>query len=188
VVFGIILGSGVGGGVVVGGRLIEGFGGISGEWGHGPCIDPAAGGTAEGLPAFPCGCGLTGCLDAVCSARGMEKLHAALHGETLASTEITAGWHRGEGRAAATIALYVRHLSRALSVAVNTLGAWVVPVGGGLSADRGLIAAIDTALRPLVLADYPDPLVVPGHHAADGGLVGAGIAAIQAEADGRLTP
>jgi N-acetylglucosamine kinase len=138
------------------------------------------------MPAFSCGCGLTGCIDAVCSARGMEKLHAALHRQALPSTAITAAWHAGEPKATATVELFVRHLSRGLSVVVNTLGAAVVPVGGGLSGDAALVAAVDRATRALVLADYPGPLVVPGTHAADGGLVGAGIAARQAITDGTL--
>ena len=80
VVFGIILGTGVGGGVVVRGDLINAGGGFAGEWGHGPIAQRVLGDPELTLPAFPCGCGQIGCLDAVCSARGMERLHQHLHG------------------------------------------------------------------------------------------------------------
>ncbi|MXU66734.1 ROK family protein [Oceanomicrobium pacificus] len=176
VTFGIILGSGVGGGVVVNGALLQGFGGISGEWGHGPAIDPTAGGLAPGLPALPCGCGQTGCLDAHGSARGMEKLHLALHGATCDSTEITAAWHAGDEGAARTIDIYTEIVARALSVIVNTLGPDAVPCSGGLSGDARLVAEIDRKLRGRVLATYAAPLVTVGQHAANGGLVGAAIA------------
>ncbi|WP_269582245.1 ROK family protein [Roseibium sp. Sym1] len=177
VVFGIILGTGVGGGLVVNGQLVKGYGGIAGEWGHGPIVDPTAGGQLKGLSHYPCGCGQTGCVDAVCSARGMEKIHKSLHGEALSSTEITTGWHQKDAQATDTINAYTTLLSRALSVLVNTLGPDVIPVSGGLSGDLLLLQQIDRKTRDLVLASYPDPLVIRGQHAENGGLRGAGIAA-----------
>lgn len=177
VVFGIILGTGVGGGLVVNGHLVKGVGGIAGEWGHGPVVDPTAGGQLKGLEHYPCGCGQTGCIDAVCSARGMEKIHQTLHGKALSSKDITSAWHRGDVEATHTIEAYATLLSRALSVLVNTLGPDVIPVSGGLSGDEALLSLIDRKTRSLVLAHYADPLVFKGQFAENGGLHGAGIVA-----------
>ncbi|MEM5584865.1 ROK family protein [Roseibium sp. AS2] len=177
VVFGIILGSGVGGGIAVNGGLVKGYDGIAGEWGHGPVMDPTAGGQLSGLGHFPCGCGQTGCIDAVCSARGMEKIHLSLHGLALSSRQITGAWHEGDPAAIRTIEAYTTLLSRALSVIVNTLGPHVVPVSGGLSGEAALLDLIDRKTRALVLADYADPLVIKGRFAENGGLMGASIIA-----------
>jgi len=177
IVFGIILGSGVGGGLVINGELVKGFGGIAGEWGHGPVVDPTAGGQLKGLEHYPCGCGQTGCIDASCSARGMERIHKSLHGISLTSKEITRAWHDGDPAGSATIVAYSLLLSRALSVLVNTLGPDVIPVSGGLSGDAALLDLIDRRTRALVLANYSDPLIIRGKFAENGGLQGAGIAA-----------
>lgn len=179
VVFGIILGSGVGGGLVVNGHLVTGYGGIAGEWGHGPVIDPAAGGRFAGLTAYACGCGLTGCVDATCSARGMERLHGDLCGQSCSSRAITAAWHECDAAATRTVDTYTTLLSRALSILVNTLGPDIIPVSGGLSNDGKLIDLIDRKTRDLVLASYDRPLVVKGRFAENGGLQGAGLFARQ---------
>ncbi|PVB63632.1 ROK family protein [Labrenzia sp. 011] len=177
VVFGIILGSGVGGGLVIDGKLVKGFGGIAGEWGHGPVVDPTAGGQLQGLEHYPCGCGQTGCIDAACSARGMERIHLSLHRRAVSSTEITSAWHANDPAATATVEAWATLLSRALSVLVNTLGPDVIPVSGGLANDGALLDLIDRKSRALVLADYGGPLVTKGRFADNGGLQGAGIAA-----------
>lgn len=177
VVFAIILGTGVGGGLVIDGQLVHGFGGVSGEWGHGPMIDPGAGGLIEPIERFACGCGQKGCLDTVGGARGLERLHAAIHNQALDSGAILERWQAGEAAAGKTVAVFVEHLARGLSVITNTIGAASIPVGGGLSAAPELIAAIDTRTREMVLARYEQVLVVPGERRADGGLVGAALAA-----------
>jgi len=100
VVFAIILGSGVGGGVVINGQLLRGSGGVTGEWGHGPIF--THGPQGPGSAPLACGCGLTGCMDVIGSARGMENIHEALHGVKLPSKDITALWHKGDQQAAAT--------------------------------------------------------------------------------------
>jgi len=175
VVFGIILGTGVGGGVVVNGQLVTGFGGMAGEWGHGPVIDPSAGGQLSGIDHYQCGCGQIGCVDATCSARGMERIHRSLHDISLTSKEITHAWHLNDPAATDTIDAFSTLLSRALSVLVNTLGPDVIPVSGGLSNDQELLDLIDRKTRALVLAHYQTPLVVRGRFAENGGLHGAGI-------------
>lgn len=173
VVFGIILGTGVGGGVVVRGELINQSGGFAGEWGHGPVAQRVIG--AEVLPAYPCGCGLTGCLDAVCSARGMERLHLHLNGETADSVAIVQGWEKAEPRAARTIGLWLDLLSGPLAMIENLLGAGIIAAGGGLANSRALIGALDTEVRRRTLRRIARPLVVPAECAIEPGLVGAAV-------------
>ncbi|MGA0540420.1 ROK family protein [Neotabrizicola sp. VNH66] len=173
VVFGIILGTGVGGGVVVRGQLINQSGGFAGEWGHGPVAQRIIGETV--LPAFPCGCGQVGCLDAVCSARGMERLHAHLHGAEMDSLTIVSGWEEGEPQAARTIALWVELLAGPLAVVENMLGAGIMAVGGGLSNSRALVAALDGAVRARILRRFDRPLIVPAECGIEPGLIGAAI-------------
>ncbi|WP_112310568.1 ROK family protein [Pseudogemmobacter bohemicus] len=173
VVFGIILGTGVGGGIVVRGDLINGSGGFAGEWGHGPVAQRIIGNTV--LPAFPCGCGLTGCLDAVCSARGMEKLHLTLSGETSTAEEIIAAWQARAPAASRSIGVWLELLSGPLAMVQNMLGAGVMAVGGGLSNSRPLLAALDEAVRARVLQKLHRPLIVPAECPIEPGLVGAAV-------------
>lgn len=175
VVFGVILGTGVGGGLVIGGKLINSEGGFAGEWGHGPVAATRAGNPPVELPRFACGCGQIGCLDAVCSARGMEKLHCELCGETATSEEITAAWIAGDTKAARTIDVYIDILSGPLALVANVTGATIIPVGGGLSNCVPLIEAIDKAVRARILRRFDRPLVVPALCQVEPGLIGAAV-------------
>ncbi len=175
VVFGIILGTGVGGGIVVRGALINANGGFAGEWGHGPVAARIVGAPEFTLPAFACGCGQIGCLDAVGSARGMERLHQHLHGVQADSTQIVAGWQSGFAAEHRTIAIWLELLAGPLAMVENLLGAGVMAVGGGLSNAPALIAALDLAVRARILRKFDRPLVVPAQCAIEPGLVGAAI-------------
>lgn len=171
VVFGVILGTGVGGGIVVRGGLINAHGGFAGEWGHGPVAARIVGETV--LPAVPCGCGQTGCLDAVCSARGMERLHLHLHGRDIGAQSIVTAWERGEPAALRTIDLWLALLSGPLAMVTNLLGPGVIAVGGGLSNCVALVAALDERVRQQCLRRFGKPLVVPALCRIEPGLIGA---------------
>lgn len=171
IVFAIILGTGVGGGIVVGGRLVRGAHGVTGEWGHGPLVGDTI--KAHGITLIGCGCGQTGCLDTYGSARGLERIHQSLAGEARTSQVITAAWHRGEPVATRTVEIFIDLLAGPLSVMVNTLGPSVIPVGGGLSSDTVLLDRLDKAVRNRVLGRYTEPLVVPGLTRGASGLIGA---------------
>ncbi|WP_377291836.1 ROK family protein [Rhizobium sp. SG2393] len=175
VVFGLILGTGVGGGLVIDGRLINAEGGFAGEWGHGPVAATEAGHPPAALPRFQCGCGQQGCIDAICGARGMEKLHHHLHGETLTSEEIVNGWTGGEARASRTIDVYVDVIASPLALVANVTGATIMPAGGGLSNSDALLAEIDRALRQRILRRFDRPLLVKAECAIEPGLVGAAV-------------
>lgn len=167
-VLGLILGSGVGGGIIIDGRLVRGTGGCTGELGHGPIIRD---------PAFVCGCGQTGCLDTVGSARGLERLHRHLTGETLTSHAILDRWLTEPMPA---VDLWLDLVSGVLSVVVNVLGCSIVLVGGGLANAPRLIAALDAATRARMLRRTDQPLLVVAQVSADAGLIGA-LAAGRAE-------
>lgn len=175
VVFGVILGTGVGGGLVIDGQLINRDGGFAGEWGHGPVAATQAGDPPVHLPRFACGCGLAGCIDAVCSARGMEKLHAHLHGEMSTSEEIVRNWQAGDVSASRTIDVYVDVLASPLALVANVTGTTIIPVGGGLSNAEPLLAAIDKAVRSRILRKFDRPLVVKAQCAVEPGLIGAAL-------------
>lgn len=163
-VFGIILGTGVGGGLVLNGQVVTGPGGYAGEWGHGPVIHD---------PAFPCGCGQTGCLDTIGGARGLERLHKHLTGQDATAQAIIAAWKLGPSP---TVTRWLDLLSGQLAMVINLIGAEIVPVGGGLANDHALIAALDTATRARILRQTEVPLVVPATVSADAGLAGAAAA------------
>ncbi|MBP1857617.1 ROK family protein [Rhizobium herbae] len=181
IVLGAILGTGVGGGLVVDGRLINADGGFAGEWGHGPAVASTAGTPPVAIPIFDCGCGQRGCVDTIGGARGMERLHQALHGKTLASHEITTLWQEGDAEAARTIDVLVDLVSSPLALTVNITGATIVPVGGGLSNVAPLIAEIDKAVRSRILRKFDRPLVVPGECRVEPGLIGAAILGLGGE-------
>lgn len=175
VVFGVILGTGVGGGLVIDGRLINSEGGFAGEWGHGPVAATRAGNPPVELPRFECGCGLTGCVDAIGSARGMEKLHMHLHRQDMISEEIIAAWLGGNPDAARTIDMLVDILASPLAMVINVTGATIVPVGGGLSNSRELLATLDEAVRARILRRFARPLVVPAICRIEPGLIGSAV-------------
>ncbi|MEC4592473.1 MULTISPECIES: ROK family protein [Nitrospirillum] len=170
-VFGIILGTGVGGGLVVGGQLVPG----AGEWGHGPVVKQVAGAPPITLARLPCGCGQAGCVDTIGGARGLERLHHALHGVRLDSQALTAAWHAGDRDATRTMDIYVDLVADPLAVVVNAVGAGLVPVGGGLSSDAALVSALDQAVRARILRRTGTPLLVPTALGGAAGMLGAAI-------------
>jgi fructokinase len=129
VVFGVILGTGVGGGIVVDGRVLSGANLIAGEWGHNPLPWP----TSDELPGPPCYCGKRGCVETWLSGPGFERDHAEHTGRRLSGREIAQAAASGDPGAAATLARYHDRLGRALASLVNVLDPDVVVLGGGMS-------------------------------------------------------
>ncbi|WP_128255344.1 ROK family protein [Falsirhodobacter deserti] len=164
VVLGIILGTGVGGGVVAGGRLIA----AAGEWGHGPVLAHRA-----DVPVLRCGCGQTGCLDTLGGARGMEHLHRHLHGAGADSRAIVSGWQAGDPASAATVRLWCDVLAGPLAMVANLLTPGVIAAGGGLASSAPLVAMLDGAVRQRILRRMDGPLVVPATAGEEPGLIGA---------------
>lgn len=180
VVFCAVLGTGVGGGLVVDGRLVRGAGGLTGEWGHGPIVNEAVVLTGDGrevrIPRWRCGCGQAGCADTVGGARGLERLHAFLHRGAQTSHQILDAWTAGDAFAAATVRAYVELVSGPLALVVNVTGASVVPVCGGLGRCTALVEALDDAVRRQILRRGDQRLVVPSLLDDQAGLIGAACA------------
>ena len=122
VVFGVIVGTGVGGGIVVNGRLIDGRHGIAGEWGH----NPMRGETAR------CYCGRTGCVETVFSGPALERFYQDSGGETLRLPEIVRRADAGELRATATLDRLVEKFGEAIAAVINLLDPDAVVIGGGV--------------------------------------------------------
>lgn len=181
-VFGVILGTGVGGGLVIDGRVVEGAGGFAGEWGHGPVLNARPLGVD--LPRLACGCGQVGCVDTIGGARGMERLHSALHGEQMSSQTLLKNWQIGDPKAARTIAIWLDLVADVLATALNVVGASVVPVGGGLSNVAPLIDALDQAVRARVLRRDTGPILRRATLGVEPGLIGAARAGWQELAHG----
>lgn len=173
IVFGAILGTGVGGGLVIDGRMIVGSGGLTGEWGHGPIAATRVGNVE--VPRFACGCGQVGCLDTVGAARGLERLHKHLARQALDSVEIVAAWQAGDAAATRTVEVYLQLVAEPLALVINVIGADIVPVGGGLSKAARLIERLDEEVRRRILRRTDRPLVVPGELRVEPGLIGAAI-------------
>jgi len=134
VVFGIILGTGVGGGIVVDGQVLLGANLIAGEWGHNPLPWP----TSDEWPGPPCYCAKRGCIEAWLSGPGFERDHAERTGVALSGREIVRAAAAGDASAAATLARYHDRLGRALVSLIHVLDPDVVVLGGGMSNIAGL--------------------------------------------------
>ncbi|WP_208951350.1 ROK family protein [Rahnella sp. ChDrAdgB13] len=177
VVVAIILGTGVGGGVVINGHLVRGHGGVTGEWGHGAITrtEVMIDGETYAVPSLKCGCGQTGCLDMLGAARGLERLHKHFHQQDKTSLEIVSGWQAGNASCGLTVNAWLQIVSEPLALLVNILGPSRIVAGGGLASATALIAALDQAVRKGVLHNYAETLLVPGKFLTAGGLVGASV-------------
>lgn len=181
VVFGAILGSGVGGGLVADGRIITGQNGLTGEWGHGPITltEVELDGETLRLPRLSCPCGQKGCLDSYGGARGLENLHQTLHSSTASSIDIIKRWQQQDRQAQQTLQAWLQLVGQPLAYTINITGASRVVVGGGLASVVPLIEALDQAVQGYVLRSTRQRLVVPGAFAHHGGMMGAALLARQ---------
>lgn len=169
VVFGVILGTGVGGGLVIEGRCHVGVNQIAGEWGHNPLPWPEA----DELPGPVCYCGKRGCIESWLSGPGMERDHRTVTGRALSSREIVLAAGAGDADAAATLARYHDRLARALATVINVLDPDVVVLGGGMSNVPGLADAARAGLHRWVFSDAVATRVVRHVHGDSSGVRGA---------------
>jgi len=171
VVFGVILGTGVGGGVVVRGKALDGPNGIAGEWGHNPLPLP----TGADLPLPPCYCGRAGCVETYLSGPGMAADHRRHGGEPLDARQIVAGAARGAPDCVATLDRYCERLARALAGVINVLDPDVVVLGGGLSNIDLLYDAVPRRWTRHVFSDRVDTRLVRHRHGDSSGVRGAAL-------------
>jgi fructokinase len=169
VVFGVIIGTGVGGGIVVRGRVVEGHQSIGGEWGHNPLPWPRP----EEAPGPSCYCGLAGCMETFVSGPGMVRDHEAVNGTRLETREIVSAAEGGDESAGATLERYADRLARGLATVVNVIDPDVVVLGGGMSNLPGLADSVQVRLEPFVFSDTCTTRVVRNLHGDSSGVRGA---------------
>jgi len=169
VVFGVILGTGVGGGIVVHGRCITGPNSIAGEWGHNPLpwMSP------EEYPGPPCYCGKRGCIETFLSGPGFERDYMDHTGGSLASAAIVAAAERGDADATNALARYQDRLARALASVINVLDPDVVVLGGGMSNIPRLAESVAPLLPAYVFSNSVVTRVVRNAHGDTSGVRGA---------------
>jgi predicted NBD/HSP70 family sugar kinase len=168
-VFGVILGTGVGAGIVVRGRLLEGPNAIAGEWGHNPLPWPAD----DERPGLSCYCGRAGCIETFVSGPGMAAWHRRSFGGEPTAEQIAAGAEAGETECAETMARYEDRLARALAHVINIIDPHVIVLGGGLSNCQRLYRRIPQLWGDYVFSDRVDTRLVPPRYGDSSGVRGA---------------
>jgi fructokinase len=169
VVFGVILGTGVGGGIVIDRQVLVGVNAIAGEWGHNPL--PMAGVDGDALP--PCYCGRKGCVETYLSGPGMAADHARHAGAHLDAVEIAKRAAGGDAACEATLVRHEERLARALGSVVNVLDPDVIVLGGGLSNLARLYESVPRLWRLSVFSDDVRTRLVPPLHGDSSGVRGA---------------
>lgn len=169
-VFGVILGTGVGGGLVVDRRPVLGANAIAGEWGHNPLPWPDP--TTE-LPGPPCYCGRKGCIETFLSGPGLRHDHAATTGDVLEPGDIADRAADDEPGAVASMGRYHDRLARALAHVINIFDPEVIVLGGGLSNIDGLYQTVPRLWDRFVFSDRVDTILARHIHGDSGGVRGA---------------
>ncbi len=169
-VFGVILGTGVGGGLVVDGRLVDGANKIAGEWGHNPLPWADA---AESATASPCYCGKRGCIETFLSGPALSRDHRSRTGQDLEADEIATRAEAGDGEAVATLERYERRLAKALAGLINVIDPAVIVLGGGLSNLARLYENVPRLWAAYVFSDEVATIPRPALHGDSSGVRGA---------------
>lgn len=170
VVFGVILGTGCGGGLVVHDRPLAGPNAITGEWGHNPLpgYDPLRDG-----PTQPCYCGRDNCIERFVSGTGFAQRYRARHGGEASTPQILAAAEAGEGRARAHYAHFIDALGRSLASVINLLDPDVIVFGGGLSNLQRLYTDLPLAVQPYLFTEGCLTRFLPARHGDSSGVRGA---------------
>lgn len=178
---GLILGTGIGGGVAVQGRLVEGPATLGGEFGH--FAIAAAPVVAHGLPIITCGCGRPGCTETLIAGPGLERLTKHLTRRVLSAPQITAAWHT-DPDLARVHTIWCELVAEMLKTIAFVIDPACIVIGGGMSHAPGLIEDLTAALRAIQLPGFaiPDIRLAQGGDAS--GARGAAYAAWQDQAHG----
>ncbi len=170
VVFGVIVGTGCGGGIVVRRHVLTGPNAIAGEWGHHPLPWPDL---IEAASAPACYCGGVGCIETWLSGPGMAADHERVTGTKATALEIAMLADRGDAAATATLARYETRMARALAQIVNILDPDVIVLGGGMSNIDRLYETVPGLMVPFVLAADIRTRMVRNRHGDSSGVRGA---------------
>lgn len=169
VAFGVILGTGCGGAIVVRGAIVTGRNAIAGEWGHNPLPWPGP----HESPGPRCYCGRSGCIETYVSGTGIARDHAHVTGHALSAPEIVAQAGLGKPDAIATMERFHDRLARSLASVINLLDPDLIVVGGGMSNTASLYAEVPKLWGRYVYSDRVDTKLVPALHGDASGVRGA---------------
>ena len=173
-VFGVILGTGVGAGIVVNGKVLAGANAIAGEWGHNPLPGIRGGALADAeWPGPPCYCGRNGCIETFLSGPGLTRdfhLHSGRH---LLPADIVLSASGGDPEAEACLGRYEDRLARGLASIINVLDPEVIVLGGGMSHVTRLYANVPRLWDRYVFSDAIATRLVPPAHGDSSGVRGA---------------
>jgi len=169
VVFGVILGTGVGAGLVVNGATLTGPHAIAGEWGHNPLPWPQM----DELPGRRCYCGKTGCLETWLSGPGISQDHESGTGNRVAAQDIAAQARQGDPSCRNTMDRFLDRLTRGLATVINVLDPDIIVLGGGVSHIQEIYIEVPQRLREYVFSDRVDTPVIQNRHGDASGVRGA---------------
>ncbi len=168
-VFGVILGTGVGGGLVVEGHLLTGPNAIAGEWGHSPLPWPHD----DERPGPPCYCGKHGCIEAFLSGPGFARDHEATTGARAEPAAIAAQAQAGDAGARNSLGRYIDRLARGLATVINLIDPDIIVLGGGLGQIEALYQAVPEHWGAYVFSDTVATRLVPPRWDDSSGVRGA---------------
>ena len=169
IVFGVIIGTGTGAGVVVNGRVLVGANAIAGEWGHNPLPWPAA----DEWPGEPCYCGRTGCIETFLSGPGLARDYERAAGIRLAPEAIVQAAAGGETQARAALSRYESRTARALASIINVFDPDAIVLGGGMSNIGSLYEQVPKLWEAFVFSDRVVTPLVRAAHGDSSGVRGA---------------
>ncbi|HJX64934.1 MAG TPA: ROK family protein [Polyangia bacterium] len=169
VVFGVIVGTGTGGGVVVDGKLLTGPHAIAGEWGHNPLPWPRD----DERPGPPCYCGKSGCIETFLAGPSLARDHRLHTGETRNADDIAQRAEAGDAAALASMIRYEDRMARGLASIINLLDPDVIVMGGGVSNIARLYREVPSRLGQYVFSDTVSTPIVPARHGDSSGVRGA---------------
>lgn len=169
VAFAVILGTGCGGGMTVDGKLVEGYNGIGGEWGHNPLPWP----DADELPGPLCWCGQRGCLENWISGTGLQRDYRMHTGKTCRGEDVIERMRRRESAAVETFARFLDRLGRAIATVCNIADPDVIVIGGGLSNVTEIYERLPGIVSKRIFSDAFRTRIVPAQWGDSSGVRGA---------------
>ncbi len=175
--FGAILGTGAGGGYCLHGKLVGGFNGLAGEWGHWSV--PADLLQRHGLPLLDCGCGLRGCVERYASGSGVAMLERHLGGNAANASEVIALAEAGDSRAMQALDIHRDLLGHSFAALILAVDPHVIVLGGGLSQYAPLYQQLPAAIAAHLFNGVEVPPIVPPRFGDAGGARGAALLACQ---------
>lgn len=168
-VFGVIVGTGTGAGIVLNGRLQEGANLIAGEWGHVPLPWPED----DERPGPPCYCGRRGCIETFLSGPGLSLSYEMMAGGLLKPQEIAGLAAQGDAVAEACMARYERRMAKSLGMVISILDPAAIVLGGGLSNIERLYDRVPALWEDFAFSDRLSTRLLPARHGDSSGVRGA---------------